>query len=113
MYQSIASRIADGADSDRICFRFLDRGETECATLTFAELDSRARSLAVGLLGPAAPGDRVLLVFEPGPEFIEALAACLYAGLVAIPAPASARIASPRGPIGVARMKRACGTRGT
>ena len=88
MYQSIASRIADGADSDRICFRFLDRGETECATLTFAELDSRARSLAAGLLGPAAPGDRVLLVFEPGPEFIEALAACLYAGLVAIPAPA-------------------------
>ena len=88
MSQSIASLIADGAGSDRICFRFLDRGETESATLTFAELDVRARSLAAGLLGQAEPGDRVLLVFEPGPEFIEALAACLYAGLVAIPAPA-------------------------
>jgi acyl-CoA synthetase (AMP-forming)/AMP-acid ligase II len=88
MFQSIARRIADGASSDRICYRFLDRGETEIASLSFAELDVRARSLAAGLLGHVAPGERVLLVFEPGPGFVEALVACLYAGLVAIPAPA-------------------------
>lgn len=88
MFQSIARRIADGAAADRICYRFLDRGETESATLTFAGLDERARALAAGLLGIAAPGDRILLVFEPGPDFLEALVACIYAGLVAIPAPA-------------------------
>lgn len=88
MFKPIARRIAEGAASDRICYRFLDRGETESATLTFAKLDERARALAAGLLGAAAPGDRVLLVFEPGPDFFEALIACVYAGLVAIPAPA-------------------------
>jgi acyl-CoA synthetase (AMP-forming)/AMP-acid ligase II len=88
MSQSIARRISDGAASHQICYRFLDRGETESATLTFAELDGRARSVAAGLLDIASPGDRILLVFEPGPDFVEALVGCLYAGLIAIPAPA-------------------------
>ena len=107
MFQSIARQIANGAACERICYRFLDRGETESASLTFAELDRRARALAAGLLSRAAPGDRVLLVFEPGPDFVEALTACLYSGLVAIPAPAPRPGASLQRMEGIARSSAA------
>jgi acyl-CoA synthetase (AMP-forming)/AMP-acid ligase II len=65
---------------------FLDDGETEKASLTYEELDRRARSVALGLGSSIGERGRVLLLFPPGLEFIIAFFGCVYAGLVPIPA---------------------------
>jgi len=53
--------------------------------LTYGELDWRARSLAGHLQRRFAPGDRLLVLHPPGPGFTCALAACMYAGVIAVP----------------------------
>lgn len=69
----------------RKAYIFLKNGETETASLSFGELDRRARAIAVRLGQYFQPGDRVLLTQLQGPEFIVAFFGCLYAGLVAVP----------------------------
>ncbi|HBL26682.1 MAG TPA: hypothetical protein DD490_07595, partial [Acidobacteria bacterium] len=71
---------------DRPAYLFLAEGEAEAARLTWGELDRRARSWAAVLLRHAAAGDRALLLYPPGLDFIVAFFACLYARVVAVPA---------------------------
>jgi acyl-CoA synthetase (AMP-forming)/AMP-acid ligase II len=52
---------------------------------TYGELDRRARAIASRLLDRLQPGDRAVLIHEPGLDFIEAFFGCLYAGVVAVP----------------------------
>ncbi|MCK8498394.1 fatty acyl-AMP ligase [Myxococcus fulvus] len=61
-----------------------ERGE-EAAVLTYAELDRRATALARVMAAKAGPGERALLAFPPGLEFLVAFFACQYAGIVAVP----------------------------
>ncbi len=70
---------------DKTAYVFLDDrdGVTE---ITFAELDRRARIIAARLQLELQPGDRAILVFPAGLEFICAFFGCLYAGVVAVPA---------------------------
>lgn len=70
---------------------FLKDGETEYARLSFAELDRRARAIAARIQTLAAAGERALLLYPPGPDFIEAFFGCLYAGIVAVPVPLPTR----------------------
>jgi acyl-CoA synthetase (AMP-forming)/AMP-acid ligase II len=56
------------------------------ATLDYAQADRRARALAVRLREHAQVGDRVLLLYPFGLEYPVVFLACLYAGLVAVPA---------------------------
>src|SRR5262245_21766011 len=74
-------------------YTFLTDGEG--ASLTCGELDRRARTIAVALRDAAARGDRVLLLYPPGLEFITGFFGCLYAGVIAVPAypPSPARLA--------------------
>jgi acyl-CoA synthetase (AMP-forming)/AMP-acid ligase II len=69
------------------CFTYLEAGEVETAHLDFGELDHRARAFAVNLLQYAPAEDRALLLFPPGLEFIIAFVGCLYANIIAVPAP--------------------------
>lgn len=73
---------------DQTAFVYLKDGENEEETLTYTQLDSRARTIA-GHLSPTpnASPDRplYLLVYPQGLEFIEAFLGCLYAGTVAVP----------------------------
>ena len=71
---------------DRLSHRFLEEGEEETARLTYAELDRRARAIAHRLRRVAEPGDRVLLLYLPGLEFVAAFFGCLYGGVIAVPA---------------------------
>jgi amino acid adenylation domain-containing protein len=68
-------------------YTFLSDGEQESADLTYQELDIQAQAIAQQLqaLG-ILPGERALLLFPPGIEFIAAFLGCLYAGVVAVPA---------------------------
>jgi len=53
--------------------------------MTYAGLDSSARRIAAELQARGATGERVLLVFDPGLNYIAAVFGCLYAGAVAVP----------------------------
>src|SRR5688572_31350898 len=85
---------ARAAESPTACaYTFLAEGEEESGSLTYAELESRARALAACLQGMGAAGERVLLLYSPGLDFIVGFLGCLYAGCAAVPAypPRSAR----------------------
>jgi acyl-CoA synthetase (AMP-forming)/AMP-acid ligase II len=70
-----------------LAYTFLLDGETAEAHLTYAELDRRARGLAAMLAREGiGAGDRVLLLYPPGLDYIAAFFGCLYAGAVAVPA---------------------------
>jgi thioester reductase-like protein len=71
---------------DAAAYTFLDEGEREAGTLTWAGLDRRARALAVRLRESAAVGDRVLLLHPPGLEYLVGFFGCLMAGVVSVPA---------------------------
>ncbi len=71
---------------NRRAFTFLADGEAEAGALTYGDLDRRARSIAAALTGLASSGERALLLFHPGLDFITAFWGCLYAGVVAVPA---------------------------
>src|SRR4029077_9744692 len=62
---------------DDAVFTFLETGEGDGETLTFASLDMRARSIAAHLRQSSRPGDRILLAYPPGIEFIVAFWGCV------------------------------------
>jgi acyl-CoA synthetase (AMP-forming)/AMP-acid ligase II len=73
-------------DPDRLAYSFLLDGETSEARLSYGELDRQARGIAARLQSMAAPGERALLLYPPGLEFIAAFFGSLYAGVIAVPA---------------------------
>ena len=78
-------------------YRFLLDGEERAVHWSYRELDRRARALAVTLGERAHAGERALLLFAPGLDFIAAFFGCLYAGVIAVPAyPPTSRRTLPR-----------------
>ncbi|MGL5877308.1 MAG: beta-ketoacyl synthase N-terminal-like domain-containing protein, partial [Xenococcaceae cyanobacterium] len=71
---------------ERLAFTYLQDGETEAGNLTYRELDRQARAIAATLQSYDAIGERALLLYPPGLEFITAFLGCLYAGVIATPA---------------------------
>lgn len=71
---------------DALAFRFLVDGESEVDELTYGELDRRARSLGARLHDLGVQGERALLLYPPGLDFIIAFLGCLHGGVVAVPA---------------------------
>lgn len=84
MAEILRRRAADSAD--RLAFQWLLSDGTEGPRLTYGQLDEQARRIAAALQQHAAAGDRALLLYAPGLEFISAFFGCLYAGLIAVPA---------------------------
>jgi acyl-CoA synthetase (AMP-forming)/AMP-acid ligase II len=76
---------AQGQSDQRAYVFVADRG-VETAALTFGDLDRRARAVAAQLVEMTRSGDRALLLFPPGLDFLVAFFGCLYAGVVAVPA---------------------------
>ncbi|MDX9905778.1 MAG: AMP-binding protein [Bacteroidales bacterium] len=67
-------------------FIFLQDGDESEEHITYGELHQAAIDLSDYLLEIAKPGDRALMLFPPGLEFIKALFGCFYAGVIAVPA---------------------------
>ncbi|MBI5094514.1 MAG: fatty acyl-AMP ligase [Candidatus Hydrogenedentes bacterium] len=82
-------------EPDRVLFHFLGDDLEIASQVTVAELDRQARAIAVELRRRGAAGQRALLVYPPGLEYVAAFYGCLYAGVVAVPAypPNPARLA--------------------
>ncbi|MEM7156482.1 MAG: fatty acyl-AMP ligase [Myxococcota bacterium] len=70
----------------RVAFTWLAAGEREDGQLTYAQLEERARAIAAELQSRTEPGDRVLLLYEGGLQFVESFFGCLFAKVVAVPA---------------------------
>ncbi|MEO6419798.1 MAG: fatty acyl-AMP ligase [Polyangiaceae bacterium] len=99
-----------GADAnlvERIQARSVDLGsapvltsivdaESEARVMSFAELDRRARAVAAMLQTTCSVGDRAVLLFPHGLDYVATLVGCFYAGVVAVPAypPNAAKLAS-------------------
>lgn len=79
-------RYRASSQPERIAYIFLRDGEIEEARLTYGELDQKARAIAAHLQSLEAKGERGLLLYPPGLDFISAFFGCLYAEVVAIPA---------------------------
>ena len=67
-------------------FVFLGDGESQEVALSYKKLDQRARIVANWLEPLVKPGERVLLIYPPGLEYLYAFFGCLYAGVIAVPA---------------------------
>ena len=80
--------LAPSATRQDQAITFLRDGGYGAETITFKDLDLRARSVAAHIQLNASPGDRVLLVYPPGLDFIAGFLGCVYAGAVAVPLPA-------------------------
>src|SRR6185503_16852896 len=70
----------------RPAYTFLPEGEAEQGLLTYGELEERVRSVGAALAKIGISGERVMLLFPPGLDYIVSFFGCLYAGAVAVPA---------------------------
>src|SRR4029453_15767756 len=68
-------------------YTYLLDGEIEAAHLTYAALDCQARAIGALLQSYSASGERALLLYPTGLEFIAAFFGCLYAGVISVPLP--------------------------
>ncbi len=66
---------------------FLKDGEDREIKLTYQELETQAKAIAIELQKSVSPGSRALLVYpySDSLEFITAFFGCLYGGVVAVP----------------------------
>jgi amino acid adenylation domain-containing protein len=70
---------------DKRLYTFLKDGEAVEDHLTFADLELRAKAIATVLQQRIRPGDRAVLLFPSGMEFVAAFYGCLMAGVIAVP----------------------------
>src|SRR5947209_4632779 len=67
-------------------YTFLEfRPESGELHLTYEQLDIQARIIATELRSVSQKGDRALLLYRPGLDFICGFFGCLYAGIIAVP----------------------------
>jgi amino acid adenylation domain-containing protein len=71
-------------ESEKIAYNFLADGENE-QLLTYGDLDRKCKAIGGFLQSIGSKGDRVLLFFNPGLDYITAFFGCLYAGMIAVP----------------------------
>ena len=81
---SVLRRHADERPRQPACIHLLN-DQADHASLTYAQLDRRARAIAARLRDMGFAGQCVLLVYPPGLDFITAFFGCMYAGCVAVP----------------------------
>ncbi len=72
--------------ANSVAFTHLAEDHSLQIALTYGQLDRRARAIAARLQSMCPAGERVVLSYPSGLEFIEAYFGVLYAGCVAVPA---------------------------
>ncbi|MFF2073335.1 amino acid adenylation domain-containing protein [Kitasatospora sp. NPDC058162] len=71
---------------DRVAYTFLTDDGVEQRSLDHAALDRAARTIGHALQRLDAEGQRAILLYPPGLDYLAAYFGCLYAGTVAVPA---------------------------
>ena len=74
------------AQPDRTGFLFLrdNNPENDFDLFSYSQLDTKARAIAAVLQQSGELGQRVLLLHQPGIDFVTAFYGCLYAGAIAV-----------------------------
>ncbi|MER7842431.1 fatty acyl-AMP ligase [Kitasatospora sp. NPDC096077] len=101
----LARRSAEQPDA--LAYAFLHNGEEIAETLTYRELDVRARAVAARLAALGQGGRSVVLLHPSGPGFVADLLGCMYAGVAAAPVQVPSRAR------GLARLRRIADDAGT
>ncbi len=70
---------------DTVAYRYLD-GDEESDSVTFSQLDTQARAMAAQLVAMGFAGQRAVMLYPPGLDFIRAFFGCHYAGVIPVPA---------------------------
>jgi phthiocerol/phenolphthiocerol synthesis type-I polyketide synthase C len=78
-------RYRASATPDQLAFSFLNEDGSEF-NVSYTELYSRAKGISRLLMECAGRGERALLLYPPGIDYIEALFGCMMAGVIAVPA---------------------------
>ncbi|MES2261197.1 MAG: fatty acyl-AMP ligase [Pseudomonadota bacterium] len=68
-----------------IAFGFTPNGVEDEICFTYAQLDHAARKIAAALQHAGLAGERAVILYPPGPDYVCALMGCLYAGVTAVP----------------------------
>ncbi|GAB4197021.1 MAG: hypothetical protein Tsb002_30800 [Wenzhouxiangellaceae bacterium] len=91
-------------DPEQLMFSFINyharKDAADTSSLSASELDRRARRWAAALQQRVKKGERAILLFRPGLDFIPAFLGCLYAGVIAVPA------SMPRFGLGAERLRK-------
>src|SRR5688500_12880049 len=92
-------RLRAEASPERVVYRFLPGDNKAEQRITYGQLDQRARSIAARGRETAPKGARALLLIPAGLDYVASYLACLYAGVIAVPAyPPNPRRFDPRIP---------------
>ncbi len=73
-------------EPNKVAYTYLKDGDKKESSLTYGELDKRAQSIAAMLQQKGLSGERALLLYPPGLEYISGFFGCLYADVIAVPA---------------------------
>lgn len=74
------------AAPNQLAYRFLAHEDDKAPELLYcAELELKARTIGTLLQKAGLQGQRAILLFPPGLDFVTAFFGCLYAGVVAVP----------------------------
>src|SRR6266852_6049434 len=84
---TLVELLEERASAPRAGYGFLQDGNTLAAELSYPDLAHQARAIAAQLQQQVLAGSRALLLYPPGLSFLSGFFGCLYAGVVAVPAP--------------------------
>jgi amino acid adenylation domain-containing protein len=76
------------AGGERLAYAFVRDDLSVADQLSYRDLGRECHALAARIATLARPGDRILLAFPPGLDFVRAFWASMLAGCVAVPVPA-------------------------
>lgn len=76
-----------GGEEGRRAFSFLRRPDGDCLSISYRQLHERSLQVGRMLAARGLRGERIVLLYDSGFEFLEALFGCWAAGCVAVPAP--------------------------
>src|ERR1044072_6959571 len=69
----------------KTAYIYLSDSGTEEFQLTYSQLDEQAQVVGSLLQSVVSQGERVLLLYPPGIDYLTAFYGCLYAGVIAVP----------------------------
>jgi acyl-CoA synthetase (AMP-forming)/AMP-acid ligase II/alkylation response protein AidB-like acyl-CoA dehydrogenase/acyl carrier protein len=72
--------------AEQTAYIFLEDGENECSRLTYGKLLQEAQIIAAYLQASGLVGERALLLYPPGLDYITAFLGCVMASVTAVPA---------------------------
>lgn len=86
-YKNLTELLQDRINNypQKVTFEFVNDDNT-IDKFTYLDLHIQAQTIAYEILKKSKKGDRVLLLYPPSLHFVAAFWACIYAGVIAIPA---------------------------